>query len=269
MAYYLDVHTHLTHADFASDLAGVISRAETAGLGAIVVNGLEPKSNRTILEMSRNYSVVKVALGIYPLDAVCHRIPKDFPFEVPLFDVDEEISFIRTQAKKGLVSAIGECGLDGYYLPEDYLADQEAVFEKLIGIGLEFDLPLIIHTRKCERRAGEILSAHGVTKVNFHCFGGRANLAKEYAEKHGWYFSIPANCHVNEGFQKMMKILPPELILTETDAPYLSPVKGQRNEPANVVGTVALLAQFRGWTEDQAKDQVFQNFAGLFGVSAR
>ena len=218
-----------------------------------------------ILRLGEQYPVVKCALGIYPLDAVCRQIPSDFPFPVPVFDVDEEINFIRDQAASGRLAAIGECGLDGYYLGEEHLAGQEAVFERLIGVALEFNLPLIIHTRKCEKRSGEILAAHGVARVNFHCFGGRANLAKEFAEKFGWYFSIPANCNVNEGFQKMMKTLPPEQLLTETDAPYLSPRRGVRNEPANVVGTVSLLAEYRGWSEDEAKDQVYKNYQRLFG----
>jgi TatD DNase family protein len=269
MSFYVDVHTHLTHENFASDVGDVISRAEAAGLGAVVVNGLEPVSNRMILDMAVHNKIIRSALGIYPLDAVCHQIPKDFPFEVPVFDVKEEIQFIREQARQGRLTAIGECGLDGYYLGQEYLAGQELVFESLIGVALEFDLPLVIHTRKCERRAGEILAVLGAKKVNFHCFGGRANMAKEFAETFGWYFSIPANCTVNEGFQKMLKILPLERILTETDAPYLSPVKGERNEPKNVVGTVSLLAQIRGLTEEAAKGHVYENYKRLFGDSSK
>ena len=269
MTGFVDVHTHLTHEDFASDLEAVVERAQLAGLHSVVVNGLEPKSNRMVLAMSEKFPIIRSALGIYPLDAVCDQIPDDFPFEVPVFDVNEEIQFIRDQARQGALTAIGECGLDGYYLGEAHLAGQEAVFEQLIGVALEFDLPLVIHTRKCEKRAGEILAASGVKKVNFHCFTGRAVLAKDYAERHGWYFSIPANCTINEGFQKMMRILPPELILTETDAPYLSPVKGQRNEPANVVGTVKLLASLRDWTFEKARDQVFKNYLSLFGATTK
>ncbi len=265
MAFYVDVHTHLTHDDFSKDRDQVIDRAKQAGLGAIVVNGLEPNSNREILAMAKADSLIRPALGIYPLDAVCHEIPADFPFPVATFNVWDEISFIRSQAADGRLAAIGECGLDGYYLDESYLPAQERVFEALIGVALDHDLPLIIHTRKCERRAGEILAAHGVKKVNFHCFGGRVALAKEYAETKGWWFSIPANCTVNESFQKMLKVLPPEKILTETDAPYLAPIRGQRNEPCHVVGTVERLASYRGWSQEDAKRQVYLNYTCLFG----
>jgi TatD DNase family protein len=264
VSFYVDVHTHLTHEDFNPDRDDVILRARAAGLGAIVVNGLEPRSNRVILEMAKAHPEVRPALGIYPLDAVCDRIPEGFPFEVPVFNVDDEIEFIRERARAGEIAAVGECGLDGYYLDETYLPAQERVFERLLEIAMEVDIPVIIHTRKCERRAAEILAAYGARKVNFHCFGGRTALAKELAEKYGWWFSIPANCTVNEGFQKMLKTLPEHSILTETDAPYLAPVRGQRNEPANVVGTIGRLAGYRGWSEDDAKRRVYENYTRLF-----
>lgn len=263
-SFFVDVHTHLTHEDFKHDWQDVLDRALHCGLAAIVVNGLEPRSNRQILEWAKSYPFILPALGVYPLDAVNDVIPTDFPFEVAKFDVKEELKFIRKEALAGRVSAIGECGLDSYYLDQSYLGAQEKVFEELIGIALEANLPLIIHTRKAEQRSGEILAAHGVKRVNFHCFGGRTTLAKRYAEENGWWFSIPANCTVNEAFQKMLKTLPPERLLTETDAPYLSPVKGTRNEPRNVVGTVEMLARLRGWDVDKAKDQICQNFRELF-----
>lgn len=263
---YVDVHTHLTHAKFQADQAQVIARAKAAGLGAIVVNGLEPKSNREILELAKD-PVIRAALGIYPIDAVNDRLPADFPFAVERFDVKAEIDFIRTQARQGQLTAIGECGLDGYWLQEDTFKAQEAVFEELLGVAMAADLPVIIHTRKLEQRSMEILAALGVKKVDFHCYGGKVKLALQAAEKHGWYFSIPANATVNEAFQKLLRDLPRELILTETDAPYLSPTKGTRNEPANVVGTVALFAKLRGIAEGEAKAQIWSNFLALFGAS--
>jgi TatD DNase family protein len=261
---YVDVHTHLTHEKFRGDQAEVIARAKAAGLGAIVVNGLEPKSNREILELAKD-PVIKAALGIYPIDAVNDLLPAEFPFPVDRFDVKAEIAFIRDQAKAGKLAAIGECGLDGHWLAEDTFPAQEAVFEELLGIAMECDLPAIIHTRKLEQRSIDILASLGVKKVDFHCFGGKVKLALQAAEKHGWSFSIPANAPVNEAFRKMLRDLPLELILTETDAPYLSPRKGERNEPANVVGTVRLLAELRGLTPDEAEKRVWANFQTLFG----
>ena len=265
---YVDIHTHLTHEKFSNDLEKVIESARVSGVNHVVVNGLEPKSNRTILQMSQKYSNIWPALGIYPLDAVCSKLPADFPFKVDIFDVDQEIEFIRSSVKSGLVAAVGECGLDQHYVDQSLLGEQERVFRLLIEVAKEADIPIIIHTRKAEQRAADILAEHGVRRVNFHCFGGKTSLAKRLAETYGWCFSIPANSRVSESFQKMLRTLPEGSILTETDAPYLAPVRGQRNEPKNVLGTVDHLAELRGWTVEQARAQVANNFQELFKASS-
>lgn len=260
---FVDVHSHLTHKDFSSDLEEVVRRAEEAGLSAIVVNGLEPESNRRILELASLHPIIKPSLGIYPLDAINH-LGSALPFPVKQFSVDDEISFIESQAAAGTIAAIGECGLDGHWVGPETFAAQERVFIRLIDIAKRYDLPIIIHTRKLEERAMEILEEHEVTRVDFHCYGGKTKAAVDAAEKHGWYFSIPANCNRDGAFQKLLKTLPEDRILTETDCPYLPPEKGTRNEPKNVVGTIRLLAEYRGWSEEEAMTRVYENYRRLF-----
>lgn len=259
----VDVHTHLTDEKFASDLPSVMHRAERAGLKAIIVNGLNPKSNREILELSEKYSTIKPALGIYPIDAVNH-LPLKLPFPVTKFDVEEELNFIEEHAKLGTIIALGECGLDGHWLDSSTYTQQERVFIRFIEIALNHDLPLIIHTRKRETRAKEILAYYNVKRVNFHCFGGKTKHAVSWAETFGWYFSIPANGRRNQAFCKMLKILRPDRILTETDAPYLSPDPGVRNEPMQVAKTIELLSELRGWNIDETCAQIWQNYLDLF-----
>ena len=260
---YVDIHTHLTHQKFQHDLAETIERASSAGLEAIVVNGLEPESNRAILDMAERWPVVKPALGIYPIDAVCNQLPADFPLEVESFDVDAENAFIDSQAATGQLLAIGECGLDGHWVGEDTFAEQERVFEALVDIAMRHDLPAIIHTRKRELRAAEILRHLGATRVDFHCYGGKVKNALRWALEDGWWFSVPANARRNEAFTKLLRELPAERVLTETDAPYLSPNREVRNEPANVVGTVDYLAELRNWSVEQARAQVWSNYQDL------
>jgi TatD DNase family protein len=262
---YVDVHTHLTHEKFGQDADLVIQRAVAQGLSAIVVNGLSHSHNRAVLELAKAHSVVKPALGIYPIDAVHPMLPETYSLPLEKFDVQGEIAFIRSEAKAGHLAAIGECGLDGHWLDDSTFKEQERVFEELIGIAMDCDIPAIIHTRKLEVRAMEILKSLGAKKVNFHCFGGRTKLAQWAAETCGWWFSIPTNATVSESFRKMLKTLPPEKILTETDAPYLAPVRGERNEPANVVGTVRLLADLRGMSEEDARRLIYNNYVALFG----
>ena len=262
---YIDVHTHLTHEKFNQDLEQVITRAEAAGVLSLVVNGLEPNSNRLILQLAKQHNSIIPALGIYPIDAV-NGLVKDLPFPVATFDVDKELDFIESQVKLGHVKAIGECGLDGYWVKENTFSEQERVFERLIQISLSADIPIIVHTRKLEKRSIEILAHHNVKKVNFHCYGGKVKLAIRSAEEFGWYFSIPANARKNQAFTKMLLELPESSILTETDAPFLSPTQGERNEPKNVVETVKYLAELKGWKTETAKELIWKNFQRLFSL---
>lgn len=264
----VDVHTHLTHEKLYATHDAVIARAVSAGISAMIVNGLEPESNRQILAMAQKYPVVKPALGIYPIEAINH-LPLKLPFAVAQFDVDQELAFIESQAQAGTIIALGECGLDGYWVSEETFAAQERVFLCFIEMSLKYELPLIIHTRKLEARAMEILRHHNVKKVDFHCYGGRVNMAKEGAEKDGWYFSIPANARNNEAFTKMLKVLPPERILTETDAPFLPPEKGTVNEPAKVQGTVAYFAELKNISFENASQIIWDNFCRLFAEGAQ
>lgn len=261
----VDVHAHLSHEAFSADLPAVIARAEDAGLGAIIVNGLEPISNRFVLDLAAQYPIVKPALGIYPIDAVADILTTP-PYPLASFDVQAEIAFIAEAAASGRIIAVGECGLDAHWVKDEtILAAQEKIFLQLVEIAERHNIPVIIHTRRREARTIEILAHHGVRKVDFHCFGGRSKLAIQAAEKHGWYFSIPANCRVNESFQNMLRLLPLERILTETDCPYLSPERGTRNEPRHVAITIAMLAELRSIDADSAKALVWQNYQALFG----
>jgi TatD DNase family protein len=264
MSHYVDVHTHLTHERFVPDLEHVIARAKLAGLGAIVVNGLEPRSNRQILAMSQQDPLIKAALGIYPLNAICGILPDPPPFPVEVFDVDQEIEFIRAQALSGRISAVGECGLDAHWVGSETFAEQERVFGKLIEVAVAANIPVIVHTRRLEKRAMEILEFFKAKKVDFHCFGGKSSLAIKAAENADWCFSIPANARKNESFGKLLRGLPREKILTETDAPYLAPEKATRNEPQNVVGTVAYFAELRSIPIEEARDLVWANYQRLF-----
>ena len=263
---YVDVHTHLTHKKFDIDRVPVIKDSIEAGLGAIVVNGLEPVSNRRIVAMAEDYPEVIAACGIYPVHAVHPHLGKDFPLQVERFDVDNELDYIEHLAKTNQIEAVGECGLDGYWLDTSTYEAQETVFKRFISIAKEYDLPIIVHSRKMEARAFEMLEDHKVEKVVFHCYGGKVKLALRYAKEHSnWCFSIPANAGVNQAFQKLLSELPATQILTETDAPYLSPERGVRNVPKNVIKTVELFGNLRKIVHEEAKNIVWTNYIRLFG----
>jgi TatD DNase family protein len=263
---FVDVHAHIFHADFAGEEDDIATRALQAGVEVIIVNGLEPASNRAVLELCQKHVNLLPALGIYPVDAVANTIDTqswDHPFPPPKpFDVDEEVDFISSVADQ--LVAVGECGLDGYWI-KDQMAEQERVLRRLCEVAMQHDLPVILHTRKAEQRTFEILLEMGVEKADFHCFGGKIKLAKRIAEA-GYYLSIPPVVERSEAFQRMSAALPMERLLTETDCPYMGPDRGERNEPANVPRGVAAIAKARDEDPELVRQQIRENARRLFGV---
>ncbi len=265
-AGFVDVHAHLIHPKFAGEEDAVARRAADAGLDYVIVNGLEPRSNRAVLELCERHDHLLPACGIYPVDAIAHRIDPatwepDFPPPRP-FDVDAEVAWIDSVADR--LVAVGECGLDQYWVTA-HADEQERVFRELCRVAVRHDKPVIIHTRKAEARALEILEEESVTKADFHCFGGKLKLARRIADA-GYYLSIPPVVVRSESFQRFAEKLPLERLLTETDCPYMGPDQGQRNEPANVPRGVAAMAAARGIEAAAMAAAVRANFARLLGL---
>lgn len=262
---YVDVHAHLIHPSFAGEEDAVAARAAAAGLEYVIVNGLEPRSNREVLALCERHPHLLAALGIYPVDAVASRIDRaawPHPWPPPAaFDVDAEIDFIDSVADR--IVAVGECGLDQYWVT-DQAEEQERVLRRLCEVAMRHDLPVILHTRKAERRTLDILLELGVEKADFHCFGGKLTLAREVAEA-GYYLSIPPVVVRAESFQRFAAQLPLERLLTETDCPYMGPEREGRNEPAYVPIGVEAMARARGITAEAMTEAVRDNFRRLFG----
>lgn len=268
MRGFVDVHTHLIHPRFAEDADEAAVRAREAGVTAVIVNGLEPRSNRAVLELCERYEHLHAAMGIYPVDASAHAIAAegwDHPFDPPaVFDLDAEIAFIDANADR--IIAVGEVGLDRHWVKsEAALQAQDDVLRKLCEVAKRHDLPVILHTRKAEQATLDLLLEMGVEKADFHCYGGKSKLAVKIAEA-GYYISIPPAVVRSQQFQSYARKLPMDRILTETDAPYMGPRPGERNEPAFVPEGVAAIAAARGEDVESVAAAVADNFERLFGV---
>lgn len=262
-----DVHAHLTHPELSGDVDAILARARAAGLSSIVSNGLNPSDNQDVLDLSRKHPMIRPALGLYPVDAVLEgmRLAGDeYPHQRESFPQDQAIAWVQEHVDQAF--AVGEIGLDGYWVPERHWPSQEQAFARLVRIAMAADKPIIIHTRKRERRALELLVELGARRVDWHCFGGRVTLARQVAE-HGHYLSIPANARRSESFTRMLQTLPRERLLLETDCPYLSPERGIKNEPANVRKTMEYAAELWSVTPEAAEAQLAENFHRLFGVA--
>ena len=260
-----DVHAHLTHPALAAQSGEIIAGARAAGLTTIVANGLNPGDNDAVLALAAREPMVRPALGFYPVDTVLLAMRAagvEYPREGREYGAEEGIAYLEANVERAF--AVGEIGLDGYWVPEPFWPEQERVFRALVGIALAADKPIIIHTRKREARTLELLEELGATRVNWHCFGGKVKLARRIAER-GHYLSIPANARRSESFTRMLQTLPRDRVLLETDCPYLAPLPGGRSAPADVADTARYAAELWNVSESAAADQLAANFEHLFG----
>lgn len=262
-----DVHAHLTHPKLFPELEQVLAAARRAGLTSIISNGLNPEDNENVRALAKREPIVKPAFGLYPVDAVLPEMRKaglDYPREQEHeVSASEAIAWVADHVDEAF--AVGEIGLDGYWVPEPFWQAQEEAFRALVEIAMKADKAIIIHTRKRERRTLEILREMGAKRVDWHCFGGKLKLAREIAEE-GHYLSIPANARRSESFTRMLETLPRDRLLLETDCPYLGPDRERDNEPANVTHTLAYACELWGVDAEQAQAQLSANFEALFGV---
>lgn len=253
----VDIHAHLDLYG-EKEIEEVVERAESSGVKIIVTNGLDSSTNRKTLEIQKRFSIVKAALGIYPVDAL-KREKEDMRLgRHAEFDIDEELKFI--ESRKSEIAALGEVGLDFVH---GRSISQESLFIKFIALSNKIGRPLIVHSRKAEEAAINILEAEKAKQVVLHCFNGKISLV-ERAVKLGFSFSIPCTINRSEHFQHLVKRIPLSRILTETDAPFLSPYPERKNEPAFVSFTVKKIAELKGLDKEEAKKNIFMNYQRMF-----
>ncbi len=265
----VDVHCHLNDSRFSEDLDEVLGRFRKKGGRLIVTSGVNAASNREALELSKKYVEVKASFGIYPVDALACEVKSgesgDCVRDLEEFDVDEELAWI--EGHKGECICIGEIGLDNNFKEfqtEEMRVKQEEIFRKCLKLAKRIDKTVVIHSRKAELRAIEILEELDMERVVMHCFSGKKALIRRCVEN-GWSFSVPAVIKRLDHFKVLVGMVPLEQLVTETDGAYLSPVAGTRNEPANIVVTLKEIAKIKGLSAEEVGEKVFENFEKLFG----
>jgi len=251
---FVDVHAHLDFPEF-KDLDTLIPQWKSAGVKAVISNGVHAESNRKILELAKTHDIIKPALGFYPVHAV----------EVSEEDFDKELEFIQKQQP----IALGEVGLDyssGDDNPfgDDKKKEMKACFEKIIRLAEKKRIPLMVHSRKAEFDVVDMLESSSTKKIVMHCFMGKKSLAKRIVDN-GWYTSIPCIIVRSQQFQDMIGMQHLSKLLTETDAPYLSPFKdGKPNQPSNIIETIKKIAELKGMDQEEVANNLFKNYQDLF-----
>jgi TatD DNase family protein len=242
----VDTHCHL---DMCEE--GSLERARDAGVTRIATIGMNPESFGKALGLAETNDDVYAIVGIHPNDAAG-------------FD-DQVRALVRERAGADKVVAIGETGLDYYrdYAPRD---DQQRSFAAHLELADELDLPVVIHTRQAEEDTFDALRGFGGTVV-LHCFSSPARV--EECVERGYVCSFAGNVTYpkSRDLQRAARQIPEELLLVETDAPFLSPqvVRGKPNEPGNVTHTARFVAELRGVAYDELDALVERNAARVFG----
>jgi TatD DNase family protein len=252
----IDTHAHLEMREFNDDREDVIKRAREAGVEYIVTIGTTIESSRDAVLLADKYDFIYAAIGIHP-----HEV-KDILH--PAYDI------LRHFAQHKKVVAYGEIGLD-YHYEHSPRSDQKRKFRDMLREARELDLPVIIHDRDAHEDTLQILSEEWSPELGgvLHCFSGDAAMAKRVIEM-GFCISIagPVTFPKAESLREVVKQIPIEHLLIETDAPYLAPqpVRGKRNEPAFVRHTAEAIAVLKGLSADDVARITSFNAMQLFGI---
>jgi TatD DNase family protein len=245
----IDTHAHL---DALDDPAAAIERALEAGVGRVLTVGTTVAGCRRALELAEQYEGVFAILGIHPHEAgSIEAVALD---EVPaLLDHPRAV-------------AVGETGLDYFrdYAPREA---QRRLFDRLLSVAAETGKPVVIHTRAADADTLVALDHFSGTVV-LHCFSSTELLPAALERR--YYVSFAGNTTYPKAadLRTAAARIPADRILAETDSPYLAPqqVRGRQNEPANVVHTVAVLAEARGEDVAALEAQIDRNATEAFGL---
>jgi TatD DNase family protein len=251
----IDSHVNLHAPQFDEDRDTVIDRAREAGVGLMVEISDKLSTFEATHALAMVHADIWCTVGAHPHEARDH--------------VAMTADDLLALAARPRVVGIGECGLDFHYdlSPREV---QAQVFRVHIEAARRSGLPLVVHTREADAVMGDILReemAAGPFRFLMHCYTSGAELAEQAAEMGAW-FSVSgiATFRAAEEVRAVIRAMPTDRIIVETDCPYLAPVphRGRRNEPAYVGHVLQALADIRGWSLQEAEARTTQAFFALF-----
>jgi TatD DNase family protein len=286
MPKYIDIHSHVNFTAFDADRDEVIKRALANDTWVINV-GTQVDTSRKAVEMANQYDEgVYAIIGLHPIHtgASFHDKKelgeggKEFTSRGESFDKEK----YREMLKDPKVVAIGECGLDYYRMDKDSIEKQKKDFIAQIELANEFNKPLMLHIRNNQKQelitgeegspnaymdALEILKQHSKVKGDVHFFAGSIEDAKAFTD-FGFTLSFTGVITFTTDYDEVIKNTPLEMIMTETDAPYVTPApyRGKRNEPVYVREVVKKIAQVKGLPEEDVASAVVTNAKRVFRI---
>jgi TatD DNase family protein len=251
----IDTHAHLDQEEFNADRAEVIARATAAGVETILAVAVTADSSAAVIQLAAQNRSVYAAVGIHP--NYCAQAKPD--------DWQRGIALVGSPK----VVALGETGLDRHwdYSPFDL---QQEYFDRHLRLSQERNLPFIVHTRDTDAEVLAMLREarrRGPLRGVMHSFTGSAATAAECVEL-GLHISFAGMVTFKRStdLRAVAAAVPADRVLVETDSPYLSPepLRGKRNEPANLIHTARVVAETRGVSYEELAQQTTANARALF-----
>jgi TatD DNase family protein len=286
MLQYFDAHTHLQFSAYDNDREEVLERTLNGGVGMVNI-GTQFKTSKKAVELAHKYDdhpifskFIYATIGLHPIhtsksfyDELELGAPKDnnkytFVSKGEAFDYN----FYKELAKDPKVLAIGECGLDYFKIEnKEQKEKQIEAFEKQILLSFEIKKPLMIHCRSAfpdlililEKNKNKLNNPPGIV----HFFSGN----KEETDKLlnlGFYFTFGGVITFVRDYDKIIRLIPNDKILSETDAPYVAPAphRGKRNEPLYIKEVIKKLAEIKSVPEEKINEQILENARMVFGI---
>lgn len=249
-------HAHYDDAKFGADREATIKKAKNVGVGCIINAASSMESSRRSIELARHHDIIYSSVGVHPHDVQDMK------------EKDLEILLAMSAFEK--VVAVGEIGLDYYYdnVPKEI---QKLWFREQVKLAVDLDMPMIIHSREASKDTYDLLfesEGHRVGGV-IHCFSGSLETAKRYVDL-GYYLGIGGVITFNNAKKlvEVVKAIPLEHLLVETDAPYLTPTphRGKRNDSSYLPEVIHKIAEIKGLTPEEVERVTWANGCRLFGL---
>lgn len=267
---YFDAHTHTNFVAYKEDRDEVIARAAEGGVAMNIV-GTQLDTSREALALAEAHEHVYATVGLHPIHTSrsYHDTQelgeggKEFTSRGEIFDA----AAYRMLGANSRVIAIGECGLDYYRAEADTKGVQMEAFLAQIELANELGKPLMLHIRNAYDDALEAIRAHAKVRGDVHFFAGDWEIAKRFLDL-GFTLSFTGVITFARDYDEVVKNAPLDMLLSETDAPYVTPapLRGTRNEPLYVEHVVRAIAGIRGEDFEAVRAQLVANSQRVFGI---
>ncbi len=260
-----DTHAHYDQNWFDDDREEILKSLPSGGVGRIVNIGCDLETSRRSIELSQQYDFIYAAAGVHPSDAVNGLDPAQDA---------ESLEQIREMAGHEKVVAVGEIGLDYYWIKEPEMRERQKMwFRRQIELARQLQLPIVIHSREAAKDTLDIAKEENLRDVGgvMHCFSYPKEIAREYLNM-GFFLGIGGvltyqNARV---LKEVVDYAPAESLVLETDCPYLTPVpyRGKRNCSLYLPYVVSAFAQIKGISEEEVEEITWNNAMRLYRMNS-